>query len=51
MTGTRAAIYETPLRELAEGAGKDGKVRMIFELLLPTYYLHNDDKHMMTTST
>jgi ParB family chromosome partitioning protein len=38
--------YETPLRELAEGAGKDGKLRMIFELLLPTYYIHSDDKHM-----
>lgn len=36
--------YEAPLRRLAEEQGKDGKLRMIFELLLPTYYLHGDEK-------
>jgi ParB family chromosome partitioning protein len=44
--GYTSRDYQTPLRELAEGAGKDGKLRMIFELLLPTYYIHSDDKHM-----
>ena len=38
--------YEAPLRKMAEKAGKDGKLRMIFELLLPTYFMHGDDKEM-----
>ena len=29
--------YRAPLRRLAEEGGKDGKLRMIFELHLPSY--------------
>jgi ParB family chromosome partitioning protein len=42
----RERDFRSPLRRLAEGAGQDGKLRMIFELLLPTYWTHSDDKEM-----
>jgi hypothetical protein len=38
--------YEAPLARLAEEGGKDGKLRMVFELLLPLYNNHGDDKEL-----
>lgn len=38
--------YAAPLRRLAEDAGKDGKLRMIFEFLLPTYFSHADSSEL-----
>lgn len=39
--------YTAPLRRLAEEGGRDAKLRLIFELLLPTYWSHGDDREML----
>jgi|SRR5580700_597805 ParB family chromosome partitioning protein len=44
--GYTSRDYKTPLRELAESGGSDGKLRMMFELILPTCWTHTDDKGM-----
>jgi ParB family chromosome partitioning protein len=49
--GYTSRDYKTPLREKAEVDGNDGKLRMIFELLLPTYWTHSDDKEMKKNVT
>lgn len=36
--------YAAPLRRMAEAAGTEGKTRLIFELLLPMFSIHSDDK-------
>lgn len=38
--------YEAPLRRLADEGGKDAKLRLIFELLLPTYNRYGDSKEL-----
>lgn len=38
--------YEAPLRRFAEEGGKSGKLRMIFELLLPNYSEEQLKKHL-----
>ena len=38
--------YKAPLRRLAEEGGKDGKLRIVFELLLPTYNSFSDASEM-----
>jgi hypothetical protein len=41
-----ARDYHAPLLRLAEEGGSDGKLRMIFELHLPTYWAHTDDSNL-----
>lgn len=41
--------YKAPLRRLADEGGKDGKLRMLFELHLPTYGVYGDDKALAKT--
>jgi ParB family transcriptional regulator, chromosome partitioning protein len=43
--------YEAPLRRMAEDAGNNGKLRMIFELLSPTFYVHGDDKDALKVTS
>jgi ParB family chromosome partitioning protein len=44
--GYTSKDFRTPLREMAQPAGNSGKLRLIFELLLPTYWSHGDDREM-----
>ncbi len=43
--------YEAPLRRLAEDAGTEGKLRLIFELLLPMFSTYSDDKNVLKVTS
>lgn len=45
-TDYRERDFRSPLRRMAEQAKNDGKLRLMFELLLPTYWSHADDGEM-----